>query len=203
LKPSFWRDSQLTKTDYDTFIETGTYRGFAIQELQDDYSTIHSIEISKKWHAYCEDKFKGLPHIHLHLGDSVEKLPEILESIQKPVIIFLDAHYSGGSTEKASNDCDSSLPEELTFLKTREFDDIIIIDDIGFFNRVGGEEPKLEVSEKVVWPKFHYNWEQITMEKVLNLKKANYSFLENKASKYLMTKKEDILIFYPTGDTSS
>jgi len=54
-------------------------------------------------------------------------LPELLNNINEPVTIYLDAHYSGGTT--AFGEEEVPLLFELEILKNRKYDDIIIIDD--------------------------------------------------------------------------
>ena len=100
LKPHFWEESGLCADDYDVFVETGSYRGFSIDYFKNMFSEIHSIELARKWYEFCRDKFANHPHIHLYHGSSVDVLPQVLGQIHEPVIVFLDAHYSGGSTFK-------------------------------------------------------------------------------------------------------
>ena len=170
--------SLLDPNSYSTFIETGSYRGNSIDHFKIKFKQIHSIEITDKWYNYCVDKFKNYPHIHLHLGDSIEKLPEVLSNINEKAIIFLDAHYSGGTTVKPSNNSDLSLLDELAYLKTRKYDDIIIIDDTSFFGAIGGENNTHPEDDSIMWHKFKYNWGNITQDKVLSLIKPNYQVVK-------------------------
>ena len=198
LTPYFWAESGLSPDDYDVFVETGSYRGFSIDYFKDIYSEIHSIELASRWHVFCKEKFANYPHIHLHHGSSVDLLPKVLEHIRKPAIVFLDAHYSGGSTEKATSDCDSCLLQELAHLKNRDYDDIIIIDDTSFIGQSGGEEPeKIDPEMPDIWPQFAYDWTKISRDAVLSLMKPGYRAVENKGSLYTITPREDQFIFYP------
>ncbi len=199
LKPKFWEESNLQENTYDTVVETGTYRGFTTELICDDYKAIHSIELSEKWFRFCRIKFKNNSNIHLHHGDSIDKLPEILNDIHKPVIVFLDAHYCGGSTENsASTNSDTVLLEELTFLKGRKYDDIIVIDDTDFLGVSGGEEPETPFPDHHAWVPFRFDWIQVTEEKVLDLMKPGYSVINNNEnSAYTFSEKNDQFIWFP------
>ena len=196
LTARFWAETGLDRCRYDTFVETGSYRGATLDFMKDRFRSVHSIELSKKWYEFCAARFKDHPHIHLHHGDSTELLPLILNGIDRPVIVFLDAHYSGGSTARASAHCDSPLLAELSYLSTRVADDVIIIDDTGFFDAKGGQEPAC-VDNDQVWPQFAYNWSGIRRQQVLSLMKPGYRLLENAQSRYTLTPREDQWILYP------
>jgi hypothetical protein len=196
LTSRFWEETGLDRTRYGTFVETGSYRGFTLDFMKDHFRCLHSIELSRKWYDYCVERFKDHPHVHLYHGDSARLLPRILGGVEEPVIVFLDAHYSGGSTAKPESGCDSPLLAELTYLRSRTPDDIIIIDDAGFFDRKGGEEPA-SVDDDQVWPPFAYDWTGIRREGVLSLMKPGYRFVENTRSRYTLTPREDQIILYP------
>jgi len=199
LTPYFWKISGLDKNKYDTFVETGTYRGFTIDYLKNKkaYKEFHTIEITDKWYNFCREKYKNDDNIHTYHGDSSYVLPKILEKINKPCIIFLDAHYSGGTTGKSNKNEDTPIIDELEYLKNRPYDDIIILDDIGFVGQVGGEEPDKIPEDNVVWAPFHYDWAHVSMKKILNCKKSNYVSVQNFYSLYTLTPRDDQLIWFP------
>ena len=177
--------------------------GYDHKYFRDIFQSIHSIELSRKWYEYCREKFRNDLHIVLHHGDAAEVLPQLLKGIRQPVIVFLDAHYSGGSTVKADENCDSPLLYELAYLKTRSYNDIIIIDDVSFFDQKGGSEPDTPQGDEVMWPQFAYDWSGITKEKVLLQIKSDYGYFTNKNSQYTLTPREDQFIFYPPGVSPS
>lgn len=195
LKKSFWDKTRLNKNDYRTYVETGSYRGFMIENVIDEYESIHSIELSTKWYAYCVFKFQNYKHVKLHLGDSKHLLPEVLKDIREPAVIFLEAHYSGGTT--ARRDTDTPLLDELEIVRERTYDDIIIIDDISFLGAKGGAEPTKPITDNNIWPSFQYDWEDTTEEKVVKKMKKNYGVLSNKNLKMTTSPKEDQYIWYP------
>ena len=114
------------------------------------------------------------------------------------MIVFLDAHCSGGSTARTDADIDSPLLAELSTLRSRPVDDIVIIDDTSFFDAQGGEEPQAPEDDQV-WPIFAYDWSGITRERVLSLMKPGYGFPENAHSRYTLTPHEDRSILHPAG----
>lgn len=156
------------------YIETGAYLGDGIEKVLGNYPHIHSIELSEKWYDHNVQKFSGKPSVKMHLGDSKKILPELLDTIQEPVTVFLDAHYSGKLT--SFGDEETPLLLELEVLKNRSFDDIIIIDDCRLLGKSGtcGCEP-----DHPIYPEMHYDWTNITEYDIFKLMKPGYILLRN------------------------
>jgi len=118
---------------YDVFIETGTHYGGTLSQMQDYFEEVHTIELSEKLYNITSEKYKKDNTI-FHLGDSSKVLPQILPSIDKPTILFLDGHFCFGDSAQGDKDC--PLYEELQsindLLKT---DAIVVIDDFRLFGR--------------------------------------------------------------------
>jgi hypothetical protein len=110
----------------------------------------------------------------MHLGDSKKILPELLSTIQEPVTIYLDAHYSGGTT--AFGEEETPLLFELEILKNRIYDDIIIIDDCRLLGKTGicgcG-------TDHPVYPTMTYDWTNVTENHIKSLMKPGYVLLQN------------------------
>jgi len=85
----------LTRFIYnDTFIETGTFNGGGVQvALDSGFKYVYSIEVSPEYYKIATERFYNTMNVDLYLGDSIEVLPAILTSINKPVTIFLDSHF--------------------------------------------------------------------------------------------------------------
>ena len=115
----------------------------------------------------------------MYLGDSKIILPELLNQIQEPVTVFLDAHYSGKLTSFGSEE--TPLLFELEILKNRPYDDIIIIDDCRLLGKSGtcGCEP-----DHPIYPKMEYDWRNITEYEIFKLMKPGYVLLRNDEFKY-------------------
>lgn len=177
LTSEFYNLTNTNKTSQ--YIETGTYLGEGIKSVLTNYETVHSIELSEKWYNYNVDQFKCNQNVKMHLGDSKKVLPELLHSIREPVTIYLDAHYSGGETAFGDEEC--PLLFELSLLKTREYDDIIIIDDCRLLGNKGtcGCGP-----DHPIYPTMNYDWSNITESSVIHLIKPEYILLKNENGQY-------------------
>ncbi|OIP76252.1 MAG: hypothetical protein AUK06_00290 [Parcubacteria group bacterium CG2_30_36_18] len=112
----------------DTLIETGTYKGEMVSAIKNTFKEIFSIELDNKLFEAAKKKFSKYPHIHIIHGDSGKILPEILSSLKKPCLFWLDAHYSGGSTIKG--DVETPIAEELKAILHHSVQNhVILIDD--------------------------------------------------------------------------
>ena len=114
LTEGFYKETNANKTQI--YIETGAYLGNGIKSVIGHYEQIHSIELAEKWYSYNVEQFKAEPSVKMHLGDSKKILPGLLATLNEPVTIFLDAHYSGGTT--AFGDETNPLLYELDLLKS-------------------------------------------------------------------------------------
>ena len=173
----FYDTTKCEKTNI--YIETGTYLGNGIKGVLNNYQQIHSIELSEKWYEHNVNQFKNETHVKMHLGDSKKILPTLLETIQEPVTIYLDAHYSGIYT--AHGEEETPVLHELEILRKRNFDDIIIIDDCRILGKkgTGGRE------NDAVYPITEYDWTDITEEKIMELIKPGYILLKNTNFEYI------------------
>ena len=171
LTQQFYDTTNTTKSNH--YIETGTYLGDGIKCVINNYQNIHSIELSEKWYSYNVEQFKNCSNVNMYFGDSKKVLPELLNNITEPITIYLDAHYSGGTT--AFGDEEVPLLFELEILKNRPYDDIIIIDDCRLLGKTGicGAE------NNPIYPIMTYDWSNITENGILNLMKEGYILLNN------------------------
>lgn len=177
LSSLFYEKTNNIKTKH--YIETGTYLGHGIKNVLHNYENIHSIELSDKWYHYNIEQFKNNTNVKIYLGDSKKKLPKLLNNINEPVTIFLDAHYSGGTT--AFGEEEVPLLFELELLKNRKYDDIIIIDDCRLLGKAG----KCGCSDNDrIYPTMSYDWTNITENKIINLLKEEYIILKNNNQDY-------------------
>ena len=188
LTQEFYILTQNVKTDY--YIETGTYLGDGIKCVLNNYNNIHSIELSEKWHAHNVQQFKNNTNVKMHLGDSKKILPELLNNINEPITIYLDAHYSGGTT--AFGEEETPLLFELEILKARKYDDIIIIDDCRLLGKsvicgAGDNNP--------IYPTMIYDWNNITENGIINSMKEGYNLLKNDNHRYTDGAEDQIILF--------
>lgn len=141
----------LEKYKSSYFFETGTADGDAVRlALELGFEKIYSIEIDENlYHKNCE-KFKSFidsGQVILILGDSLIKMKELLNEIDKPTTFWLDAHVDFGP--KGVKDC--PLYEELKSIKNNKIDDHkILIDDVRVFGEHWGEGIELEELKKLL-----------------------------------------------------
>jgi hypothetical protein len=115
-----------------TLVETGTYLGDTPWELRKTFAEIHTIELSPVLSRLAKERFKRLPHILVHEGDSARTLPELLKHLTRPTLFWLDGHFSGGITaqgEVSTPICD----EVLAVAKQCPVRFVVLIDDARSF----------------------------------------------------------------------
>ena len=115
-----------------TFIETGTYLGEMVWEVRKNFKKIYSIELDDFLFQTAKKRFAPFPNIQIIKGDSAKILPQILPNISEPCLFWLDAHYSGGITQKVEPE--TPIVQELRIIKNHPIKDhIILIDDANAF----------------------------------------------------------------------
>ena len=153
---------QIMKKGFDdigVFVETGTYHGRTIFEMEPMFGELHTIEIAERFYKECSNRYTG-HKITFHLGDSAKTIPSILDTVNKPCVFFLDGHWSGGDTGRGETDV--PLLHELDAVSKYCHKCIIIIDDFRLF----GYGPNSENHDIV-------NWENISVENILKPFQAN------------------------------
>ena len=187
LTQKFYTRTNNKRTNH--YIETGAYLGEGITTVLANYNFIHSIELSEKWYDYNVEQFKNNNNVKMYLGDSKKILPELLKSIDEPVTIFLDAHFSGGTT--ALGEEEVPLLFELEILKNRKYDDIIIIDDCRLLGKIGSFGSG---SNDPIYPTTSYDWNDITNDKITALLKEGY-LLKTNDDKYTDGPRDQYILF--------
>lgn len=143
--------SKTNKDEYNYFVETGTYMGETILRFMDDFEKLYTIELSNHFYEdfnkknYNRDKLKSI------LGDSSEKIKEVIDELNGKTIFFLDGHYSSCGTAQGVKDV--PLCEELKSIYNYfNYESIIIIDDLRLFGT-----------------KMNEDWSEITKEKMMDI----------------------------------
>lgn len=129
------------------FVETGTYLGQMIAAMAPHFDELHSVELSEKFFERAKLRFARNPRVHLHQGDSGEVLPRILTRLPGPALFWLDAHYSGGISARASSD--TPVEQELRHLLADGRPHVILVDDSHLFNGTG-DYPSMEQVKQLV-----------------------------------------------------
>lgn len=145
------------KNDYDYFVETGTLHAQTVLNFENRFKELHTIEVMEDLYESAKKYYNG-DKIKFHLGDSMKKLPEIINKLDNNAIFFLDGHWSCGHTSFGEKHV--PLLEELESIMKFKHKNIIIIDDVRLFGYVSPVD-----------------WSNITIDKILNI-------VRNRLNKY-------------------
>ena len=122
-------------------VETGTYLGDTVWYMRNDCAKIYSIEIQPDLAELARKRFKHLEHVDIITGDSSVELMKLIPDLNKPVLFWLDGHYSGGITGSGREEC--PLMSELAAIRSAKTILSIMIDDARCFGTEHGY-PKLQ-----------------------------------------------------------
>ncbi|MCK9555690.1 hypothetical protein M0R36_07735 [bacterium] len=125
------------KFTVDTLVETGTYLGDMIFAMRRLFKTIYSIEMDEHLYKKAKSRFLKYSNISIFHGDTSDILPQILKTLYKPILFWLDAHYSGGITTKGS--LEYPIIKELQYIFGHSIrNHVILIDDARMFDGCDG-----------------------------------------------------------------
>jgi len=135
--------SKLRKTyGVRTFVETGTYTGDTANWASQEFEKVITIEISESLYRKAVRKYGGKANIEFLLGNSGDKLSEIVPKLDSPSIFWLDAHWSGGETCGEMDEC--PLIQEIQAINTSNHDHFLFIDDARLFTSPPPHPHKIE-----------------------------------------------------------
>ena len=142
--------------EYNCFIETGTYKGETIFEMEPYFDKLYTIEIAEHYYNETKNKYNG-NKIDFLLGDSSYILQDLLPNINDNCVFFLDGHWSCDNTGRGLKDC--PLIEEIDTINVLcKKNAVIVIDDFRLFG----------LCEKNGYP---VDWGNITKEKIVDILK--------------------------------
>ena len=139
------------KDNHNILFETGTHRGDGVNNaLKAGFDKVISVEILPELHKECINRFsKEIKEnkVYLFLGDSNEKMKEMLELINEPTFFFIDGHFNNGKP----------LWKELEEIKNHSIKThTIVVDDIpNYFGN--GEKVKEKILE--INPNYVFTYE--------------------------------------------
>lgn len=125
--------------EYTEFVESGTFRGETIANMEPIFDKLTTVEIDPKLYFNTKSAYKEFlreekreTKITFLLGDSVDVFKSLLPTISNNTIFFLDGHYSGGDTGKGFRDV--PILEECELVNSLFIHSaIVIIDDYRLF----------------------------------------------------------------------
>lgn len=157
-------------------VETGTFEGATLANLQDCFKVLHSVELSPQYHQAAADRFSEIAHIKLHNGDSASVLRQLRDGLEiESVLYFLDAHWCV-ATDTAGETSQCPLLAELEAIGKLNEKSVVLIDDARLFLAA-----PLAPHETSQWPNFH----QI-VEKLFQI-----------ASEHELMVVNDVIAFFP------
>ena len=129
-------------------VETGTYFGEMVDANKRKFSRIVSIELDDYLYHRATRRFSGHGHIRIVQGDSGTVLPKVLETIDRPALFWLDAHYSGGITAMGTR-VTPILDEVRCIFAHPVRGHVILVDDARLFDGTNGYPELQAVYEEV------------------------------------------------------
>jgi hypothetical protein len=115
------------------FVETGTFQGDTTEAIARTGVQCHTIEINPVIHARAQRVLGHYRNIDFILGDSADQMVRLLDTIDEPVVFWLDGHFSGGITGRS--DIDTPISAELDAILNHPIrGHTILIDDAREFN---------------------------------------------------------------------
>ncbi len=153
------------------------------------FREIHSIELSPEWYEFNVRQFANNSDVEIHHGNSKTVLPQLLMAIDEPVIAYLDAHYSGGST--AYGEEETPLLEELEALRTRRTNDVVVVDDI----RLLGVAGEMGTAGDEIYPAANFDWTDVTEQAVRSRIRVGSVVVQNRGQVFSSGPEDQLLIF--------
>ena len=132
--------------DLEYFVETGTYSGRTAAWASHEFKQVYTIEASELFWRQASQEYAAIPNVQFIQGNSAENLEEVVRRMDAPAIYWLDAHWSGGATYGAQEEC--PLLAELEALSQSTVDQFVLIDDARYFiappqDHIGGKAPSI------------------------------------------------------------
>jgi hypothetical protein len=117
------------------FVETGTYMGETAWALRRELDRIETIELEPTLARLARIRFKRVPNVRVHEGDSASVLPNILETLTEPALFWLDAHPS---TDRTAHNGPIPLRAELAAIGGHAVSGhVVLVDDLRYLGTPG------------------------------------------------------------------
>jgi predicted O-methyltransferase YrrM len=128
-------------------VETGTYYGEMVAAMKNRFDEIHSVEYDSRLAQRAQKKFSRWPHIHILEGDSQRVVPELLQSLKRPALFWLDAGYYGWAGLQGDK---QRLTTELeAILRHSAPGHVILMDDARGLNGRNGAPTVEQLQERI------------------------------------------------------
>jgi hypothetical protein len=114
-----------------TFVETGTYLGDTAVWASDVFHSVITIERSPTLFEHAKRRYADRTNMTFLCGDAREQFARVVPQLTSPALFWLDAHWSGGETAGAEDEC--PLVAELEAINASGLSHFIFIDDAKLF----------------------------------------------------------------------
>ena len=114
------------------FFETGTFEAGTTTAVAPHFDRVWTVELSPVLCDHARQKLATFKHVEVIHGSSPEILRARAPALgSSSVLYWLDAHWCGGPTSGAANEC--PLLDELAAIGTLNDSSVILIDDARYF----------------------------------------------------------------------
>lgn len=79
-------------------VESGTHLGDTVAFFLPHARRIVSVEVEPKLYEAAAARFAADTSVELILGDALDIVPQLLQLVDAPPLVWLDGHFSGGVT---------------------------------------------------------------------------------------------------------
>jgi hypothetical protein len=115
----------------EVFVETGTYHGDTAAWAADEFARVVTVERAATIHQQALEAHGEVANVRFVLGDSRDALREIVPGLERPAVLRLDSHWSGGQTYGEGDEC--PLLDELAVIAQAPAEHVVLIDDARLF----------------------------------------------------------------------
>ena len=142
----------------EVYIECGTWEGKSVSKASEHFEICHTIEIIEDVFERAKENLASRKNIHLHLGHSLDVLPEIVDP-DKETTFFLDSHFTWSYEE--TKDCVEIAGTECPLLEEAEYlsglnwtvPHMIFVDDWNMFFDSWWTSKRAGKYDRSQWPK--------------------------------------------------
>jgi glycosyltransferase involved in cell wall biosynthesis len=116
-----------------TLLESGTFVGDTVEYFLAHAERIISVEVEPKLFADAQRKFHDAANVEIVFGDALYLIPEIVDQLEDPPLIWLDGHFSEGVTGTGDEiEPAASILAQLGAVRTPA-GTTIVVDDLRLF----------------------------------------------------------------------
>jgi hypothetical protein len=125
--------------NHELLVESGTFQGGTVEYFVPHAKRIISVEIEPPLHEAARERFRDTPSVELLLGDAMDLIPQVLETVSEPPFVYLDGHFTGGVNLQPGKAIEPA-PDILSALGELSLPagSTVVVDDLRLFGRGDG-----------------------------------------------------------------